>query len=55
MLCVAGEPSFNEILRDPIIRAIMACDAVAETDLRRLVEHVLDAYQDGDEAAPLPA
>jgi hypothetical protein len=38
------EPSLNELMREPIIRAVMARDAVAETDLRRLLDEKRATY-----------
>lgn len=34
------EPSLNELIADPMVRALMARDAVAEADLRQLIERV---------------
>lgn len=44
MRCQCREPSLNELMREPIIRAMMACDAVEEAELRRLLEKLKDAY-----------
>jgi hypothetical protein len=41
----AIEPSLNEIMQEPIIRAVMARDAVEETDLRRLLAQVQTDYE----------
>ena len=34
------EPSLSELMQEPIIRAVMARDAVQESDLRRLLDRV---------------
>ena len=39
------EPSLNEIMQEPIIRAVMARDAVGEADVRRLLDGVRATYQ----------
>src|SRR5271154_6679799 len=44
MQCQCREPSLNELMRDPIIRAVMARDAVEETALRRMLDRVGTAY-----------
>jgi|GEM_PF-5225426 hypothetical protein len=38
------EPSLNEVMQDPIVRAVMRCDAVKESELRRLIDRVRAAY-----------
>jgi hypothetical protein len=40
------EPSLNEIMREPIIQAVMARDAVRETDVLELMAGVEAAYRD---------
>jgi hypothetical protein len=40
------EPSFNEMMREPIIRAVMECDAVEETELRGLLDRMRVAYDE---------
>ena len=42
MSCYCNEPSLNEIMQEPIIRAIMERDAVRESNLRLLLERVRD-------------
>lgn len=44
MQCGCKEPSLNELMQEPIIRAVMASDAVREPDLRQLLAQVRDAY-----------
>jgi hypothetical protein len=44
MRCGCREPSLNEMMQDPIVKAVMARDAVKETDLRRLIERVGASY-----------
>ena len=39
------EPSLNELMQEPIIRAVMARDAVKESDLRCLMERVRREYR----------
>ncbi len=43
--CHCSEPSLTEMMREPIIRAVMDRDAVAESDLRRLLDRVRISYQ----------
>jgi hypothetical protein len=52
MHCNRREPSLNEMMQDPIVRAIMARDAVKEVDLRRLMARVGATYSFGVEARP---
>jgi hypothetical protein len=40
MPCECREPSLNEMMRDPIIRAVMARDEVAEHEVRRLLDEM---------------
>jgi hypothetical protein len=40
MLCYCKEPSLNELMQEPIVRAVMACDAVEESELRDLIERL---------------
>ncbi len=47
MRCQCQEPSLNDLIADPMIRALMARDAVAEADLRRLIEGVRDRFDRG--------
>ncbi len=42
--CHCNEPSLNDLMREPIVRAVMDRDAVAESDLRRLLERVGASY-----------
>jgi len=44
MRCQCEEPNLNDLIADPMIRALMARDAVAEADLRRLMAHVRDRF-----------
>jgi hypothetical protein len=44
MRCKCREPSLTELMRDPIVKAVMACDAVKETELRHLIERVRRRY-----------
>jgi len=44
MRCGCREPSLNEMMQDPIVKAVMARDAVKEIDLRRLIERVGASY-----------
>ena len=39
------EPSLNEMMRDPIIKAVMQRDAVKEAELRGLIERVRAVYE----------
>ena len=34
----AGEPNVEEVLSDPIVRAVMACDRVDQEELRPLLQ-----------------
>jgi len=45
MYCPCKEPSLNELMQEPIIQAVMECDAVRESDLRLLLEQVKDSYE----------
>ena len=45
MRCSCREPSLNEIMQDPIVKAVMLRDAVEEAELRRLLEQVGAAYR----------
>ena len=47
MRCHCEEPNFNDLMADPMIRALMARDAVAEADLRSLMETVRDRFVHG--------
>jgi hypothetical protein len=40
MRCLCKEPSLNDLIADPIIRAMMACDAVGGADLHHLIDRV---------------
>ena len=54
MRCQCEEPNLNDLIADPMVRALMARDAVAEADLRRLMEGVRDRFDHGTRsAAPL--
>jgi hypothetical protein len=50
MRCHCEEPSLNDLIADPMTRALMARDAVAEADLRRLIDRVRDRLDDGTPA-----
>jgi hypothetical protein len=52
MRCGCREPNLNEMMQDPIVKAIMARDAVKEVDLRRLMARVGAADSFGAEAPP---
>ncbi len=47
MRCQCEEPSLNDLIADPMIRALMARDAVAEADLRGLMDQVRDRFDYG--------
>jgi hypothetical protein len=47
MRCHCEEPSLNDLIADPMIRALMARDAVAEADLRGLMDQVRHRFDDG--------
>ncbi|MDB5361777.1 MAG: hypothetical protein JWO51_3074 [Rhodospirillales bacterium] len=47
MRCQCEEPSLNDLFADPMVRALMARDAVAEADLRRLIDRVRARFGDG--------
>jgi hypothetical protein len=52
MRCGCREPSLNEMMQDPIVKAVMLRDAVKEAELRRLLERVSAAYAfDADRGA----
>jgi hypothetical protein len=42
------EPSLNELMQEPIIRAVMARDAVEEAELRLLFARVQNAYRNAE-------
>jgi hypothetical protein len=44
MQCGRREPSLNELMQEPIVVALMQRDAVQESELRRLLAQVGDAY-----------
>jgi len=44
MQCGCREPSLNEMMQDPIVQAVMLCDAVQEAELRLLLERIGAAY-----------
>jgi hypothetical protein len=50
MLCGCREPSLNELMQEPIVKALMRRDAVEELELRRLLEQVGAAYGLGENA-----
>lgn len=50
MWCNCREPSLNEIMQDPIVKALMRRDAVKEAELLRLMARVGAAY---DFSAPI--
>ena len=47
MRCQCEEPSLNDLFADPMVRALMARDAVVEADLRRLIDRVRDKLDSG--------
>jgi hypothetical protein len=51
MRCQCEEPNLNDLIADPMIRALMARDAVAEADLRRLMDRVRDRFVHGADPA----
>ncbi|MGB8841152.1 MAG: hypothetical protein WCC64_08755 [Aliidongia sp.] len=44
MQCGCQELSLNELMQDPIIKAVMQCDAVKEAELRRLMARARTTY-----------
>jgi hypothetical protein len=40
------EPSFTEMMQEPIIRAVMARDEVAEAELRLLLDRIREAIDE---------
>jgi hypothetical protein len=44
MQCHFREPSLNELMQEPIIRAVMASDDVEEAKLRRMLDRISAAY-----------
>lgn len=52
MLCQCEEPNLNDLIADPMVRALMARDAVAEADLRHLIDRVRDRFVHGTRSAP---
>jgi hypothetical protein len=44
MQCWCREPNLNEMIQDPIVRAVMRRDAVQESELRRLIARARAAY-----------
>ncbi len=40
MSCKFQEPDLDDVIDDPIVRAVMMRDAVEEGDLRRLIDRV---------------
>jgi hypothetical protein len=44
MQCWSREPNLNEMMQDPIVKAVMLRDAVQEGDLRRLLARTRAAY-----------
>ncbi len=53
MRCQCEEPNLNDLIADPMIRALMARDAVAEADLRHLIDRVRDRFVHGTHSAPM--
>jgi hypothetical protein len=47
MQCGCREPSLNEMMQDPIIKAVMQRDAVQEAELRRLMDRMRATYHGG--------
>ncbi len=41
-----GEPSLDEVLRDPVVQAVMACDGVARDEIDELVELIQSRSED---------
>ena len=52
MQCQCQEPNLNDLIADPMVRALMARDAVAEADLRHLIDRVRDRFVHGTRSAP---
>ena len=52
MRCGCREPSLNEMMQDPIVKAVMARDAVKEAELRRLMDRLRAAYSFSAEGRP---
>ena len=52
MRCQCEEPNLNDLIADPMIRALMARDAVAEADLRHLIDRVRDRFVHGTRSTP---
>ncbi len=48
MQCQCREPSLNELMQEPIIRAVMARDAVEEAALRRMLDRLSAVYRAAD-------
>jgi hypothetical protein len=40
MMCACKEPSLSELMTDPVVQAMMACDSVLEADLWRLLDDI---------------
>ncbi len=54
MLCQRKEPNLDEMMRDPIIQAVMACDSVREAELRHLLERMRRRIEPSRERAEAP-
>ncbi|HEV2678075.1 MAG TPA: hypothetical protein VGV37_26320 [Aliidongia sp.] len=54
MRCQCDEPNLNDLIADPMVRALMARDAVAEADLRHLMDRVRDRFVHGTHSASAP-
>ncbi|GGF40804.1 hypothetical protein GCM10011611_54040 [Aliidongia dinghuensis] len=54
MRCQCEELNLNDLIADPMIRALMARDAVKEADLRSLIDEVRDRFVHGAPAARKP-
>ena len=52
MRSFSREPSLNEMMRDPIVKAVMQRDAVKEAELRGLIERVRAAYAFESDLSP---
>jgi len=50
MRCLCEEPSLNDLFADPMMRTLMARDAVVEADLRRLIDRVRDKLDYGTQS-----
>jgi hypothetical protein len=44
MMCACKEPSLSELMTDPVVQAMMACDSVVEADLWRLLNDIRASF-----------